>query len=167
MYLLHHIVTANKDFRAGVTVRSTRQHRRGDVQDYRIDDDHPLGVEQNLVARLPRHNQMQPRPKHDRLASDHRIPANGQQKDRKPFAPAAQDGEVLEDEAQRVRDDAEAGNHQTPEVEPLEFGEGAEDEDQEFHHVVHGQAEEEGDDDFEGQAVALVASCDAETGGAW
>lgn len=114
--LLHDIVSTNKDFRAGVTVGPTGQHRRGDVQYYRIDDDHPLGVEQNLVARLPRHNQMQPRPKHDRLASDHGIPADGQQKDGKPFATAAQDGKILEDEAQRIRDDAEAGNHQAPEV---------------------------------------------------
>lgn len=160
LHLFHDVVAAHKGVGVGVAVGPEGEDGRGNVQDDGVEDDHPLGPSQDLVALLPAHDQMEPRPQHHRLACHHGIPADGEEDDGRPFRRARQDGEILEQKPQAVGDDAQAGDHQAPEVEALEFAEGAEDQDLQLDDIVHGQAEEEGNDDLDREAVSLVASCD-------
>ena len=71
-----------------------------------VNDDHPLGVFDDLVASCPIHNQMKPRPQNQSLAGNHRIPADCKEEYRKPFQISRRKIHEFEQKTKRVWNDA-------------------------------------------------------------
>lgn len=79
---------------------------------------------------------MQSRVEHDGLAGHHGVPANGDEGDGE--GRGGGEGEVFEEEADGVGDQAERGDEQGPEVGSAELGESDKDEDDQFDGIIPG-----------------------------
>lgn len=141
----------NESLRSDVSIAPERENCSWNVKTNGIDNDHPLRVLDDFITPLAVHDQMKPGPKDQSLTCNHRIPSDRQKEDGQPFQISRRKIHELEQESECVRDDPQTRYEQRPEVQSPEALEGQEYHECQLDRVIHGQAREEANEDFEGE----------------
>lgn len=136
-------------------VGNVGEHRGRDVQEEDVHNNHALDEAQD--AGVLEH-QVQTRVEDERLAGDHRPPADGEEGDGEPGGGGQ--AEEFDQVSDGVRNNADTGDEHAPEIRATVTFEGEEDEDDQFEHIVPSDTDESRDGDAYTETVPSVATRD-------
>lgn len=131
--LFHDAVAVDEYGWVGGEVGAVGQDGGGDMQKEGVHDNHGEDAAEDFGVR---EDEVQSRVEHDGLAGYHGVPADGDEGDGEGCGGG--EGEVFEEEADGVGNQAESGDEQGPEVGTAILGEGHENEDDQFNGVIPG-----------------------------